>query len=188
MEPPGPVGLVSSNPIHCNRFSHRDIPCLFAFPFPVPSPGTASVPRPTTPHLKGRADRCTLRLVLDKYLEPSPFTGTSCVDLQDNNGSWAGTAELAEAEDVTYGPRCMLMAVSKGGSRRLYQHDISLDMLPEMRRMELREVEQYDFVDVLLIEWRGDIAYRKGVGRVCNEVWERQPRGYHDVTLGQFIS
>jgi hypothetical protein len=42
----------------------------------------------------------------------------------------------------------------------------------------------YEFVNVLWIEWRGDVAYRKALGRVKKSAWRRLNKDKINVTLG----
>ena len=42
----------------------------------------------------------------------------------------------------------------------------------------------YEFYDALWVEYEDGVAYRKDIGRVRKEVWERETLGWVDVTLG----
>lgn len=44
--------------------------------------------------------------------------------------------------------------------------------------------EDYDFVNILWVEWVDGIAYRKGLGRIFQHVWERQPLQDIELILG----
>ncbi|RTE72882.1 hypothetical protein BHE90_012693 [Fusarium euwallaceae] len=44
--------------------------------------------------------------------------------------------------------------------------------------------EDYDFINVLWVEWVDGIAYRKGLGRVLENIWERQPLEDIELILG----
>ncbi|RSL57576.1 hypothetical protein CEP54_008218 [Fusarium duplospermum] len=44
--------------------------------------------------------------------------------------------------------------------------------------------EDYDFINVLWVEWVDGIAYRKGLGRIFQHVWERQPLEDIELILG----
>lgn len=46
------------------------------------------------------------------------------------------------------------------------------------------EDELYEFYNVLLIEHQGDVAYRRGCGRVAKEVWERNALPVQQFILG----
>jgi hypothetical protein len=42
----------------------------------------------------------------------------------------------------------------------------------------------YEFYNVMWVEWHNGIAYRKAIGRVWKEAWERQDLEWLDVKLG----
>ena len=42
----------------------------------------------------------------------------------------------------------------------------------------------YEFYDVLWVEFIDGVAYRKDIGRVRKEVWDRETLGWVDFTLG----
>ncbi|KAH7234554.1 heterokaryon incompatibility protein-domain-containing protein [Fusarium solani] len=44
--------------------------------------------------------------------------------------------------------------------------------------------KDYDFVNILWVEWVDGIAYRKGLGRIFQHVWERQPLEDIELILG----
>lgn len=44
--------------------------------------------------------------------------------------------------------------------------------------------ETVDFYYVLWIEWKEGIAYRKGLGRVLKEAWDREATEVIDLILG----
>jgi hypothetical protein len=43
---------------------------------------------------------------------------------------------------------------------------------------------EYHFYNVMWIEWVNGIVYRKAIGRVRQDIWERQDLEWIDVTLG----
>jgi hypothetical protein len=49
---------------------------------------------------------------------------------------------------------------------------------------EIKYLPSYDFYNVLWIERNGDIAYRKALGRVWKDAWQRQHVEEIDVLLG----
>jgi hypothetical protein len=49
---------------------------------------------------------------------------------------------------------------------------------------ELENVDPYNFYNVLWIEWEDGIAYRKALGRVFKDAWERQDLEETDIVLG----
>jgi hypothetical protein len=47
-----------------------------------------------------------------------------------------------------------------------------------------RELAKYEFYNVLRVEWRDGVAYRKGIGRVWKDAWHRQKVETRDIVLG----
>jgi hypothetical protein len=42
----------------------------------------------------------------------------------------------------------------------------------------------YEFYNVLWVEWKGGVTYRRALGRVFKKVWESVPREEVDIILG----
>ena len=42
----------------------------------------------------------------------------------------------------------------------------------------------YEFYDALWVGYEDGVAYRKDIGRIIKEVWDRETLGWIDVTLG----
>ena len=51
-------------------------------------------------------------------------------------------------------------------------------------RINSYPIREYEFHDVLWVEYEDGVAYRKGIGRVPKEIWDRETLGWVDVTLG----
>lgn len=98
--------------------------------------------------------------------------------LLDNQGQSAGRLQgnpSNEAEGECGMRRCELVAISlQTGALWMSDHLLPHLFLPEKN-------EEYN---VLWIEWVGGIAYRKGIGRVYKDVWDRQQLEWIDLTLG----
>jgi hypothetical protein len=45
-------------------------------------------------------------------------------------------------------------------------------------------MELYDYYNVLWVEWIDGIAYRKGLGRVFKDIWDRQEPEHVHLILG----
>jgi hypothetical protein len=57
--------------------------------------------------------------------------------------------------------------------------------LPEWKMDERpKEGEFYEFINVFLVKWKGNVAYRQGIGRVSKEAWERETRKEVNIDLG----
>lgn len=48
----------------------------------------------------------------------------------------------------------------------------------------MKNADVYELYNVLWIEWNEGVAYRKELGRVIKEAWERQATEWIDLTLG----
>ena len=106
------------------------------------------------------------------------------MNLQNPGGIWAGVIEsnFTRADDVMdlKGCKCEVVVVSAEVAKR--QH---FSVFRELDCCDaLKPLEVYEFYNVLWIEWQDGIAYRKGIGRVWKEVWDRQASEKVDVVLG----
>jgi hypothetical protein len=61
---------------------------------------------------------------------------------------------------------------------------VHYDLAERSHEERPKSAERYEFYNVLWIEWKDGIAYRKGVGRVEKSMWEAQPLEWIQVTLG----
>jgi hypothetical protein len=52
------------------------------------------------------------------------------------------------------------------------------------RTGDLNQSTKIDYYHVMWIEWNGNVAYRKGLGKVSSTAWEAQDREWIDLTLG----
>jgi len=134
------------------------------------------------------------------------------VTLVDKSEEIAGVIRLNEDQMPSEGSvLCELVAISKGQADfRLYAPDFVLDEgsdLSCLRRIaDIRgasddfvheyfeeETEErylkhyighYEFFNVLWVEWKDGVAYRKALGRVFKEVWEAQALEEVGLVLG----
>ena len=111
---------------------------------------------------------------------------TTTIMLKDSSGSHVGELRLLESPPSgkdTVDPECHhgeafeLVEVSKGYAYIDEMHDI-----PGM--IATQYGEKYEFYDVMWIEREGEVAFRKGLGRVLKEHWEAQDRETIDLVLG----
>jgi hypothetical protein len=75
-----------------------------------------------------------------------------------------------------------LVEVSRGFAENSWQEDAYLEewSIPERSK----KGERYEFYNVLLIEWMRGIAYRRALGRVVKDVWEKEAQEMVDLVLG----
>jgi hypothetical protein len=99
--------------------------------------------------------------------------------LQDKEGKWAGAlrphcSSSSEETHLDAGEPCELVSISQGSIDN--GKDINSDWIDEWYLSERPKVtERYYFHNVLWIEWEDGIAYRRGLGRVVDDVWKQQP-------------
>lgn len=104
--------------------------------------------------------------------------------LRDSNGQWAGVLfehsfpHQTQHRNLT----CELIAISEGFA---YNND---DITPWISELEQEgrpgSRDRYQFFNVMWIEWRKDIAYPKGLGRVVYDTWRELPQEEIMVMLG----
>jgi len=96
---------------------------------------------------------------------------------------WAGVLRLAyEIEDMDPNASLELIEISAGS---VTQHGIEEKSFDEWKRDGVTWLNGvYEFVNVLWIERKEDVAYRKAVGRVAKQVWESLEKETIAVVLG----
>jgi len=113
------------------------------------------------------------------------------VELTDSRGNLAGiltTNSMAPDAPLT-GERYELIAISGGYTFNpdAYggQFRNALFSLSEWHiRRRPKTSTFYHFFNVLSIEWQGNVAYRKALGRVFKETWDAQDKESLHVILG----
>ena len=113
------------------------------------------------PHCRNRVGKITFYSLLDKQ-------GKWAGSLRPHHNIPGGEA-VHDAGDVI----CELVSISKGSvSNSEYIHSRWIDewYLPERPKLS----ERYNFHNILWIFWEHGIAYRRGLGRVVEEVWQEQ--------------
>jgi len=141
-----------------------------------------------SPVLRFRAERCTMSLgnVFKHQNDPDSLSGDSLlVELCDPKGSIAGVIgpSFTNEKDDIQGTQCNLIAISMLSVSQAYEYK-SID-IPEMSVFpELQELDPAIFYNVLWVEWENGIAYRKALGRVVKDAWERQDLEEIDIALG----
>lgn len=168
---------------------HKDLPnYLFKFPFPIFPSIKDDTPHDCFPYLKFEAQSCTL--LLDDSFTSDVDEEVMTVNLRDGQDHWAGVVEsLFVGEDqYSCGTSCELIAISKGRAKRDSDFSHPFGVAPPFKEMdriqEIKSLEEYVFINVLWIEWVGDVAYRKAMGRVWEMAWERQNVKSINVVLG----
>jgi hypothetical protein len=76
---------------------------------------------------------------------------------------------------------CCVTAISIGN---VFNDDYPLSFFEGKHAERDKSYDIYEFYNVLCLEWREAIAYRKGLGRVAKAIWENQILDWVDITLG----
>ena len=105
--------------------------------------------------------------------------------LHTSEGTWAGVIYIHHPVESATGrnQQCELVLISGGFACEALEEQRS--WLPEWDYNERpRSGRYYEYYHVLWIEWDGNIAYRKGLGRVVEKVWDDLPKEEIDLHLG----
>ncbi|KAE9364341.1 hypothetical protein N431DRAFT_473935 [Stipitochalara longipes BDJ] len=106
------------------------------------------------------------------------------VELCDFNGLRTGVIEshFTDEKDYIQGSQCDLIAIS---ILSVTQYSANRRDVPDMSLMTaLKGPDRAVFYNVLWVEWDDGIAYRKAVGRVVKDAWEKQDLEEIEVGLG----
>ncbi|KAN0095123.1 HET domain containing protein [Hyaloscypha variabilis] len=114
------------------------------------------------------------------------------ISIRDRLGTWIGALRLQtrlpiktsdDSRDSEAMIACELVAISAGYAiegARAY----ALDEWDFKERPKASKGEKYEFYNVLWVEWKDGIAYRKALGRVMKSAWEAQDLEWIDLVLG----
>ncbi|KAF2678551.1 HET-domain-containing protein [Lentithecium fluviatile CBS 122367] len=166
----------------------------FRYPIPIRDPHRAHIPPVIARYLHGTTTR--------GFLVPGPTyksTASDCpaVELLTREGKWAGFLRLddivcADAvfdSDVWEKDESLieLIELSEGSVKNQPIEEKSFDEWNRRgcpRLKGFRENGLYKFVNVLWVEWAGDVVYRKALGRVEKAIWREVATERLDITLG----
>lgn len=105
--------------------------------------------------------------------------------LNTEEGEWAGVIYVHHLPENTSAQKdwCELVLMSAGFA---FEHgEDQSSWIPEWKfARRPRSGDYYLFYHVLWIEWQGDIAYRKGLGRVVQKVWDDLSKDEVEIFLG----
>ncbi len=107
--------------------------------------------------------------------------------LHTSEGTWAGVIYVHHSPESAseQNQRCELVLISGGWAVEDENNDHQSRWLPEWNyEKRPRSGDKYDFYHVLWIEWQDNIAYRKGLGRVVQKVWDDLPKDEIELFLG----
>jgi hypothetical protein len=187
----------NDNPSDFGVFTHESAPNTeFMHPIPIQSCPLASRVHMTHKYLTFTTQSCFLFSgnILGNAHERKAWSNISnsmvpyCLSflLVDASGQWAGMmyANFSDPKELALGQRCEIIIIS--GAIAHIDRDGSLKTwLEELKVIDnIQDRGTYEFYNVLCIERKGDVAYRKALGRVWKEAWQRQVVEEVDVLLG----
>jgi hypothetical protein len=156
-------------------FTHPDIQGEeFRHLFPVSTDLRGPSSDVWSPYLSFCTERCTMFLgssYIDDWFNIEGPQRCLIMNLNDNSGLWTGVIDSWFTSEDKYiqGNQCELIAISEASCQR---KDTSIPKSGGYRVMEFEEMgivseikglELYEFYNVLWIEWRKGIAYRKAL-------------------------
>lgn len=161
----------------------------FRFPFP-PFERLRNVDRKASySHLlKGKVQVASFKLDTQSSLKPTSECNRAVedVDLVDEASYRVGwlRLNLYDEERPAHGTVCELVAISEGvvDVRYMASESRARSQVPALDG----NTRVYDtcFFHVLWIEWKGGVAYRRALGQVAKEAWERTCVGDIEIVLG----
>lgn len=164
----------------CNQSS--DV--LFNHPVPTRDITIPQEPVVQIPHLSCMTRRCYMQVVLWQGVskERTPW-------LRDAHGFWAGWLGDNSWNDLTLRQRLSsnvftreLIEISAGSASNSWDESDYLQEWNDAGRP--KQGDLYEFYNVLWIEWKDGVAYRKALGRVLKDVWDQEATETVEVTLG----
>ncbi|KUJ11314.1 HET-domain-containing protein [Mollisia scopiformis] len=165
-----------------NYFKHEKFPDTeFWHPIPLNNDVNGST-CPNARYLSGRTQRAWL--YNGSVFQPKWNDGR--VLLNDRFGDWAGILgpndESSKEITLEVNLKIELIAISKGLTTP--KRDNNLDFEEWVINEQHKSLEIYNFYHVMWIGWDNGVAYRKALGRVPQDIWERQELEWIDVTIG----
>ena len=172
-------------------FKHKsDENAEFWYPIDIQEEATVLESWCQPPFISYRTSLCWLDATTDNRGE---LRSSSWVLLWNDAGTWAGALNIHNYHIIPileFVPlpllrlaHCELIAISMGIAQKNLDEGTPLT-IPEYNCEERPKTYSYLFYNVLWIEWEGGIAYRKGLGRVEDNMREAQPLEWIDVILG----
>jgi hypothetical protein len=166
----------------------------FSYPIPILDQTEKPDIFPTTLLLCCRTRRAWFRIGPSMRRNPHTHHECSSVVLKDPVGTWAGVLRLNKSHLSLYtffldsdaeGQACELIAISRGFARNGKDESYFLEEWTDPKRRGFQRYDSlYEFYNVLWIEWKDGVAYRKALGRVVKDIWDRQALEWIDITLG----
>lgn len=123
------------------------------------------------------------------------------LSVRDAQGNWVGVLQPNEAlqprEEVFLQEpnlqvslsfrvhvKCELVAISRGYAYEGAPRLSAMDEWEAEERPRTTQGAKYEYYNVLWVEWKEEIAYRRGVGRIMRAAWEAQKLEWVDLIMG----
>lgn len=149
---------------------------IFDHPFPRPTGPTFADMRDWTTHLTFSTTSCFLECKTG-FKEDDDVNrllpNERSLRIIDKAGNWMGVLE-PDDECPTKACQFISMSILDVGGLFYFLSELS----------QSRRASGYRCYNVLWIEWEEGIAYRRGIGRIEAQAWERQHLEHIDVVLG----
>jgi hypothetical protein len=176
-------------------FKHKSLP-NHEFHYPVPIPNH---PLAESPVARSRYLHCKTRQTCQLRIRPgdfrSAFTPCAVAPLEDAQGVFVGCLRLNDTHqhrrDAEAETTCRLIELSAGNVTidpdRALADQPDAEVFDEWHLPGCWSQRQglYEFYNVMWVEYDDNtVAYRKAVGRVEAEAWDRVATELGDITLG----
>ena len=191
--------IANNNLTKHTHFVHTRFPGInFSYPVPLPKKDHQNRSQTLPQFLFGRTRRgyfkeSTRDFGVRVYDNGGPVLASEIlIFLQDNHGKWAGMLQLHDRALVSSHRYTLLdrsndlelVSISAGTFSSV--HDARcFNVLRKLGIIDCWRTDIFEFYNVLWIEWKDGVAYRKGLGRVRKEAWESQATEWIDLTLGE---
>ncbi|KAH7085275.1 heterokaryon incompatibility protein-domain-containing protein [Paraphoma chrysanthemicola] len=175
-------------PVGCGSyyFIHElDRQRKFWYPIPIASPEDEPLVRSPTRFLFGK---CQIAFFFfDRSLAD---TYHPCISIRSLSGAWVGILRLQYATDITLFKHgqpervCELVAISRGhASNSPICNETGLDEWNLQERP--KSAPLYEYYNVLWVERKDGIVFRRALGRVIKDAWESQNPKYSSLIFGR---
>ena len=181
-------------------FVHRRLPSIdFGYPIPLPEREQQNAPHILPKFLFGRTRRGYFKedrtpglhsRIHGVFGNRRPNVSGIHIFLEDDYGAWAGMIQMHDSALFSFSTNTLLDDSSKlelvsisAGTAICLNHEHTF-RFSRTDRDKMSNTYLFEFYNVLWIEWKEGVAYRKGLGRVVKEAWERQATEWIDLTLG----
>jgi hypothetical protein len=190
----GPLNFNNAEPEYVYR--HEAVNETFVYPLPIPDRPLEPNSVCWEPQLYFRTTKALLLFgdileLKESSLQPDYVSNkmvpeNPMIYLTDHKGAWVGILRLNPCETgiPEKGQSCELIAISFATA---HSHEGSFakeDIQEWGKIVDIRNKSEYEFYNVLWIEWNKGVAYRKALGRVWKTAWEQQTLEEHDIKLG----